>query len=117
MVIKYIGLFITLFASYLIPVSVFAGLDLVPRTIASSLFLALPIPFAAWIFAVTFSRAKDSSTLLGMNLLGTLVGGAMEYLSMIFGISAMNLLALALYMAAFYFTRKEEKMEEKSSEQ
>ena len=46
-----------------------------------------------------------------MNLLGTLVGGAMEYLSMIFGISAMNLIALGLYLAAFYFTHKDEKTE------
>lgn len=106
--LPYIGLFITLLASYFVPVDVFASMDLLPRTVASSLFLALPIPFAAWIFAVTFSRAKDSSTALGMNLLGTLVGGAMEYLSMIFGISAMNLLALALYCTAFYFTKKEE---------
>ncbi|MBX9941314.1 MAG: hypothetical protein K2Y32_18775 [Candidatus Obscuribacterales bacterium] len=106
--LPYICIFVSLVLSYFIPISVFAGLDIVPRTIISSLFLALPIPFAAWIFAITFSNCKDQSRLLGMNLLGTLVGGAMEYVSMITGIAAMNLLALVLYALAFHFTSKAE---------
>lgn len=108
--VPYLCLFASLVLSYFIPISVFAGLEIVPRTLIASLFLALPIPFAAWIFAITFSRCKDPSRLLGMNLLGTLIGGAMEYVSMITGIAAMNLLALALYACAFYYTRKEDAM-------
>lgn len=106
LVIPYVCLFATLLLSYFVPISVFSGLSLVPRMIASSLFLALPIPFAAWIFAITFSRAKEPAKLFGMNLLGTLIGSVMEYLSMIFGIAAMNLLALALYGLAFYYSGK-----------
>ncbi|MBK7748128.1 MAG: hypothetical protein IPI39_12830 [Candidatus Obscuribacter sp.] len=107
--LPYIGLAITLLLSYFVPISVFAGLEMTPRMICSSLFLALPIPFAAWIFSVTFSRAKEPAKLFGMNLLGTLIGSAMEYLSMVFGIAAMNLLALGLYGLAYYYTNKAEK--------
>jgi hypothetical protein len=62
--------------------------------------------FAAIIFAITFSQVKDPGKALGMNLLGTLIGGALEYLSMMIGISALNIVASVLYALAFYFCSK-----------
>jgi hypothetical protein len=41
-----------------------------------------------------------------MNMLGTLIGGALEYSSMILGISALNIVALVLYILAFYYWRQ-----------
>ncbi len=107
LVAPYVLLFVTLLISYFVPIACFNGLTLVWRMICASLFLALPIPFAAWIFAITFSRATEPAKLFGMNLLGTLIGSVMEYFSMVLGISAMNLLALVLYGLAFYYTQTE----------
>jgi spermidine synthase len=96
-------LFASLLLSYLTPLSIFNSLPLAERLISGAAVLSLPILFASWIFAVTFSRVDVPHNALGMNLLGTLVGGALEYLSMIFGIAALNLVALGLYGLAFYF--------------
>jgi len=102
----YILLFASLLVSYFIPLSIFNPMELAPRAVASVILLSLPILFASWIFAITFSKVKSPSAALGMNLLGTLIGGALEYLSMITGISALNLVAMALYAAAWFYTIK-----------
>lgn len=105
--VPYLCLGASLIISYFVPMSAFMALSPHLRASTASLFLAMPVAFAAWIFAITFSRAKDPAKQLGMNLLGTLIGGAMEYLSMITGIAAMNLLALCLYVFAYYFIRQD----------
>ena len=74
--------------------------------------LTAPLFFAAMIFAISFSRVKDPSKALGMNLFGTLVGGILEYLSMITGVNALSLLSLALYIGAFICSQKSESKDE-----
>lgn len=102
----YIALFVSLIASYFMPLSAFNAMGLFERLSLGGLVLALPIFFASWIFAITFSKVDVPHNALGMNLLGTLVGGALEYFSMILGIAALNLVALGLYGLAFYYWRK-----------
>jgi hypothetical protein len=46
------------------------------------------------------AQARDTSAALGSNLLGSVVGGGLEYLSMMVGLRAIVLLALALYLGA-----------------
>jgi SAM-dependent methyltransferase len=98
-------LFATLLINFLIPVSSLNALPPESRLFAGGLLLGAPFFFAAIIFAVTFSKMKDPSLALGMNLLGTLVGGALEYLSLATGTNALNGLAMLLYGAAFYYSR------------
>lgn len=99
-------LFITLGLNYALPLSVFNNLPALEGSVAGSLFLCLPLFFAAMIFAITFAKVEVPAKALGMNLLGTLVGGALEYLSMSFGVNAMNVIAFVLYLGAFYFIGK-----------
>lgn len=102
----YILLFVALIGSYFMPLSMFNAMGMFERLTLGGLVLALPIFFASWIFAITFSKVDVPHNALGMNLLGTLVGGALEYFSMVLGISALNLVALALYGLAFHYWRK-----------
>lgn len=102
-------LFVTLLLNYFVPLSVVADLPQVSRVAAGVALLTAPLFFAAMIFAISFARVKDSSKALGMNLFGTLVGGILEYLSMVTGINALSLLSLALYICAFVCSLKADK--------
>lgn len=99
-------LFATLVFNLFFPISMLNSMGTVERMLLGSLVLVAPLFFAAIIFAVTFSRVKDPGKALGMNLLGTLIGGALEYLSMMIGISALNIIAALLYAMAFYYSGK-----------
>jgi hypothetical protein len=107
--VLYLLLAIALVGSYLMPLSVLNAMPLMARLSLGGLLLSLPIFFASWIFAISFAKAKVPHNALGMNLLGTLFGGTLEYLSMIFGISALNLLALGIYGMAFFYWQKFDK--------
>ncbi len=100
-------LFATLLASYFFPLAVLHGLPPFERLLIGGIVLTLPIFVASNIFAVTFKNVDIPHSALGMNLLGTLFGGALEYTSMIFGISALNLVAMVLYALAFYYSSKQ----------
>lgn len=102
-------LLLSLLINYCVPLSVFQDLPFITRTVAGTAMLSLPLAFAAAIFAVSFSRARNAHAALGMNLLGTLVGGVLEYISMITGIAALNLVAVGLYGLAWLSWRDLEK--------
>jgi SAM-dependent methyltransferase len=103
-------LFGLLFASLLFncafPLSSLNDLETMTRSLLGATILSAPLLFAAMIFAITFSEVKSPDKALGMNLLGTLVGGALEYLSMMFGVNAMNVIAIVLYALAYFYSRK-----------
>jgi len=99
-------LFVSIVVNYLFDLSSLNGLPTAASIAVGSLILSSPLLFAAMIFAISFSQVRSPSQALGMNLLGTLVGGAFEYLSMMLGIKALNLIALILYALAFYYARK-----------
>jgi hypothetical protein len=62
--------------------------------------VGLPIGFAGIVVSALLGRARDPSGALGSNLLGALVGGCIEYLSMWLGLPAMAGIALCFYLAA-----------------
>ena len=93
-------LFAALALNLALPLSAFNALPQLERLAAGALVLSLPLCFAAIIFGATFATVKNTNIVLGMNLLGTLIGGALEYLSMMIGIGALNVLACAIYALA-----------------
>lgn len=99
-------LFATLLFNLVFPISVLNALPVVARMVLGAVVLAAPLLFAAIIFAITFSEVKEPGKALGMNLLGTLIGGVLEYLSMMIGISALNAVAALLYGLALFFYKK-----------
>jgi len=108
-------LFAALAFNLVFPISALNALPAIARLTLGSLILVAPLLFAAVIFAITFSQVKDPGKALGMNLLGTLIGGALEYLSMMIGISALNAVAALLYGLAFYFYNKKQAIAESGS--
>ena len=73
-------------------------LDWQTRAFVSGLIIAVPLFFAALIFAKAFSTVESPSKGLASNLLGGLVGGLLEYLDMWTGLRSLNLIALTLYV-------------------
>ena len=61
--------------------------------------LTCPLFFSGLVFSTLLSRAAEASSALGMNLLGAMAGGVLEYNSMYFGFQSLYWLAGALYGA------------------
>jgi hypothetical protein len=53
------------------------------------------------IFAKRFSETADAPLAFGANLLGAIIGGCLEYLSLEFGYRALLIIAGVVYIAAF----------------
>ncbi len=98
--------FIALFVSLLINAAFpFHALLNLPNTLAITIaaeILTIPVLFAGTIFSALLRGTTVASQALASNLLGAILGGFSEYLSMITGNRAMSLVALALYACAFY---------------
>ena len=80
--------------------SVLPGLGLASLA-AAALYVGTPIFPAGILFARWFRNSRVGSVALGVNLVGSVVGGATEYVSLIVGIRALALVALVLYVLAF----------------
>jgi hypothetical protein len=52
------------------------------------------------IFSQTFALQPEPTSALAFNILGGVAGGVVEYSSMMFGLSALNWLALGAYALA-----------------
>jgi spermidine synthase len=59
--------------------------------------LTCPLFFSGIVFSSLLSGAREASSALGMNLLGAMAGGVLEYNSMYFGFQSLYMLAAALY--------------------
>lgn len=68
----------------------------------------LPVAFAGVIFSTLFSRSKYPEAALGSNLLGAVIGGCAEYLSMWLGLRSLVVLATVFYALALLFVRQGE---------
>ncbi len=97
----------TLAVSSLIPTSFFLGLGQVNGGIAAALLLALPIFFAGMVFSGSLRRVRNIETAMASNLLGAILGGLVEYMSLILGIGSLAWLAAIFYVLAL-FARVEE---------
>jgi hypothetical protein len=71
-----------------------------------SLLLLLPIYFAGLVFSRSFGRASASGPAIGVNILGSVLGGWTEYATMAVGIRGLALLALAFYLASWLAQRR-----------
>ncbi len=67
------------------------------RGIVTAVVVSLTFFFAGIVFARSFSRVTVPSVALGCNVLGAVVGGMLEYVSIAIGISGLSWVALGLY--------------------
>jgi spermidine synthase len=103
--ILYVCLLATVLAAYLVPLESFNSLGQVSRGILAGGLLNMPIFFAGLVFIGSFQETRERDVALGSNLLGAGVGGILESLSFVTGISAL-LLIVAVFYALSWATRR-----------
>jgi SAM-dependent methyltransferase len=77
------------------------ALPVVPRGVLAVVLAFLPIFFANLVFARRFAETEDATSAFGANLLGAMLGGCLEYASLIIGYQALLIIAGLLYAGAF----------------
>jgi spermidine synthase len=97
----YAALLVALAVAWLIPVDALLGLEMAPRFVVAVVVWFTPIFIANLVFAERFRSVGASNVAFGANLLGAMVGGVLEYVSLVTGYQALLLLVAALYAAAF----------------
>ncbi len=102
----YAGLIVSLIVLYLIPLNYFSGQDMLVKFLATVFVLGAPFFFAGLVFSRAFAGSRAPQQALGMNILGAIVGGCLEYLSMVTGAAALCLLALGLYLVSWIVAKK-----------
>jgi len=100
------GLLGSLLCTYFIPMRWLLVDDWGARLALSIVFVGTPIFFAAACFAIRFKVRQSAGVAFGWNLLGAVVGGLLEFLSMIVGLKALSLVALTAYLGAIFVWRR-----------
>jgi len=101
----YVCLLLSVVAVYCLPLSAFNTLSYVPRVLAASVILNIPIFFAGIVFITSFRNTKSPNIAFGSNLLGAGVGGLLESVSFITGIHSLLILVALLYAASWVSLR------------
>jgi len=91
----------SLVLAWLVPQDSLLTLPVVARFFAGSALAFAPIFLANLVFAQRFSDVQNSGTAFAVNLLGAMVGGALEYLSLITGYHVLLIVIGVLYGLAF----------------
>jgi hypothetical protein len=106
-VLLYVGLLAALAAAWLIPPAALLELPVVPRFAAGVALAFAPIFLANLVFAQRFAGVAATTVAFGANLLGAMVGGALEYLALVSGFRSLLFLVAVLYGLAFLTGRRQ----------
>jgi hypothetical protein len=68
------------------------------RLTFAAIWIGVPIFFAALIFSHSFRDVSDTASAFGANLLGVVVGGTVEYSSMVWGLNSLYIATAAMYL-------------------
>jgi hypothetical protein len=102
----WLGLLVALLVNYAFPVSSLFAAGAAGRTVAAALLIGAPVFCAALCFSHLFRREPVTGYPLGVNLVGAMAGGLLEYLSMATGMRAIWLVVLVVYGLAWLATRR-----------
>jgi len=105
----YIALLASLVVAWLVRPDQLLGLPPVPRFIAATAVTFTPVLLGNLIFAERFRAVAASTTAFGVNLLGAILGGAIEYSSVVLGYRGLILIVGALYSVAFVLSPRRER--------
>lgn len=92
---------IAVMINFVFPIHVLLRTGLIVRLLVSMLLMASPIFFAAFIFARSYKQTPDTNLAFASNLLGAVIGGLIEYSSLIIGFRKLWLIALGLYVLSY----------------
>jgi SAM-dependent methyltransferase len=90
-------LFVSLAIAWWVPQDSLLSLGIVPRFLAASALAFAPVFTANLIFAERFRETASASTALGVNLLGAMLGGVLEYAALLVGYRALLVVAAIAY--------------------
>jgi hypothetical protein len=103
--VLYLGLLAALCLAWAVPQASLLSLSPVPRFFAASAIAFIPIYMANLVFSQRFADVSASTVAFAANLLGAIIGGALEYLSLISGYRFLLIVVGALYAGAFISNR------------
>ena len=91
------ALLASLAAAYFTPVSALLGVEPTALRLAATVAVFLgPVYFASVVFATLIRDEQNLAQAYGSNILGAVVGGACEYLSLLFGFKVLQGLVIAV---------------------
>ena len=102
----YAGLLVALGVTWAIPPGSLLTLSPVPRFVVAVIIAFAPIFLANMVFSQRFRDTGDSTTAFGANLLGAMIGGILEYTSLIIGYRWLLVLVALFYGLAFITGRR-----------
>jgi SAM-dependent methyltransferase len=101
----YALLFGVLALAWAVPQEVFLQVALVPRFLAATALAFAPVFLANLVFAQRFRDVGSSTTAFGANLLGSMIGGVLEYGALVVGHRSLLLAVAVLYALAYALGR------------
>ncbi len=100
-----VGLFgalgVSLVLAWAVPLGPLLAMEEPSRSVVVCVTAFLPVFCANVLFATFFRSAKEGATSYALNLLGGVLGGMLEYTSLLFGYRALIGLAAGFYFLAF----------------
>lgn len=102
-------LFAALLLAWWLPPSALSGLPSALRYGTAASVLFVPILLANLVFSRAFKRTSRPAHAFGANLVGAVVGGCLENLSLVLGYRALFIVALGLYTLALVATTTSER--------
>ena len=102
----YLALLAALAVTWTVPQTALLELSPPVRFLAATVVAFTPIFLANLVFAQRFKDVGSSTVAFGANLLGAMVGGMLEYLSLLWGYRSLLVLVAVLYGLAFLAGRR-----------
>jgi SAM-dependent methyltransferase len=99
--ILYVGIAVALALAYVVPNASLLALPVPARLAIATALAFAPIYLANLAFAKRFAATENAPSAFGVNILGAMVGGSVEYLALVVGFRNLLLIAALLYLAAF----------------
>ncbi len=96
----FVPLFLALGLLWILPVARLNALPLITRGLVGGVAVVLPVGFAGIIVSQRLAKSENPTASLGSNLIGAVLGGCLEYFSMIFGLRVLILFAALFYLGA-----------------
>jgi hypothetical protein len=96
----------SLAVAWVVPASALLGLPFWPRLVVAILIAFVPIFLANIAFSKRFAASDNSQAAFGLNLLGAIVGGCLEYAALLTGYRNLLVIVALLYLLAFVLVPK-----------
>lgn len=102
----YLALFVSIVIAYVIPPESLIFDPAWLRYIVAVVLAFAPIFFANLVFSYSFRESTTADMSFASNLLGSVVGGAIEYVALVTGYQALLVIVAALYALAWLFATR-----------